>query len=114
MRFPEGGANRWLVLPPMIRGVVSNRIIKSKKTNTAGVAPYPGKQHSSNQWSAPALYIPQDIFQKEVTMDKDINYYGIILLLRKLRDNGLFTEKELRKVASRIAAENSIELIISL
>ena len=40
--------------------------------------------------------------------------YGIILLLRKLRDNGLFTEKELRKVASRIAAENSVELIISL
>ena len=51
---------------------------------------------------------------KEVTMDKDINFYGIILLLRKLRDNGLFTEKELRNVASRIAAENGVELIISL
>ena len=47
-------------------------------------------------------------------MNKDINFYGIILLLRKLRDNGLFTEKELRKVASRIAAEIGIELIISL
>ena len=47
-------------------------------------------------------------------MDKDINFYGIILLLRKLRDNGLFTEKELQKVASRIAAENSVELLISL
>ena len=47
-------------------------------------------------------------------MDKNINYYGIILLLRKLRDNGLFTEKELRNVASRIAAENNVELIISL
>lgn len=47
-------------------------------------------------------------------MNKDINFYGIILLLRKLRDNGLFTEKELRKVASRIAAENGVELIISL
>ena len=47
-------------------------------------------------------------------MDKNINYYGIILLLRKLRNNGLFTEKELKKVASRIAAENSVELIISL
>ena len=47
-------------------------------------------------------------------MDKDINYYGIILLLRKLRDNGLFTEKELRNVASRIVAETGVELIISL
>ena len=47
-------------------------------------------------------------------MDKNINYYGIIMWLRKLRNNGLFTEKELRKVASRIAAENSVELIISL
>ena len=47
-------------------------------------------------------------------MDKDVNFYGIILLLRKLRYNGLFTEKELRNVASRIAAENGVELIISL
>lgn len=47
-------------------------------------------------------------------MNRDIDFYGIILLLRKLRDNGLFTEKELRKVASRIAAENGVELIISL
>ena len=47
-------------------------------------------------------------------MNKDVNFYGIILLLRKLRDNGLFTEKELRKVAARIAAENGVELIISL
>ena len=47
-------------------------------------------------------------------MNKDIDFYGIILLLRKLRENGLFAEKELRMVASRIAAENGVELIISL
>lgn len=47
-------------------------------------------------------------------MNKDVNFYGIILMLRKLRDSGLFTEMELRNVASRIAAENSVELIISL
>lgn len=47
-------------------------------------------------------------------MDKDVNFYGIILLLRKLRDKGLFTEKELKNVASRIAAENGVDLIISL
>ena len=62
----------------------------------------------------PAVFISQVRFQKEATMNKDINFYGIILLLRKLRDNGLFTEKELKNVASRIAAENSVELIISL
>lgn len=62
----------------------------------------------------PAVFISQDISRKETTMNKDINFYGIILLLRKLRDNGLFTEKELRKVAGRIAVENGVELIISL
>ena len=47
-------------------------------------------------------------------MDQNINFYGIILMLRKLRDNDFFTEKELRKVAARIAAESGVELIISL
>ncbi len=47
-------------------------------------------------------------------MDQNINFYGIILMLRKLRDNGFFTEKELKKVAARIAAENGTKLIISL
>lgn len=47
-------------------------------------------------------------------MDQNIDFYGIILMLRKLRDNGFFTEKELKKVAARIAAENGTKLIISL
>ena len=54
------------------------------------------------------------IIQGEFDMDQNINFYGIILMLRKLRDNGLFTEKELKKVAARIAAESGTELIISL
>lgn len=47
-------------------------------------------------------------------MKQNINFYGIILLLRKLRDSGMFTEKELRKAAARIAAESGASLIISL
>lgn len=54
------------------------------------------------------------IIQGEFDMDQNINFYGIILMLRKLRDNDFFTEKELRKVAARIAAESGVELIISL
>ena len=30
-------------------------------------------------------------------MDQNINYYGIILLLRQLRESGSFSEKELRR-----------------
>ena len=39
-------------------------------------------------------------------MNPNINYYGIVILLRKLRECGIFTEKELRKIAARIAADN--------
>lgn len=30
-------------------------------------------------------------------MDPNISYYGIVILLRKLRECGSFTEKELKK-----------------
>ena len=44
-------------------------------------------------------------------MDPNINYYGIVILLRKLRECGIFTEKELRKIAARIAADNGVEVM---
>ena len=43
-------------------------------------------------------------------MDQNVNYYGIILLLRQLRESGSFSEKELRRVADglpRTAARTS-------
>ena len=40
-------------------------------------------------------------------MNPNINFYGIVILLRKLRECGIFTEKELRKIAARIAALKS-------
>lgn len=47
-------------------------------------------------------------------MNPDINYYGIVILLRKLQECGEFTEKELRKIAARIAADNGVEVVIFL
>ena len=46
-------------------------------------------------------------------MDQNVNYYGIILLLRQLRESGSFSEKELRRVA-RIAADSGADIMISL
>ena len=47
-------------------------------------------------------------------MDQNINYYGIILLLRQLRERGSFSEQELRRVAARIAADRGADIMISL
>ena len=38
-------------------------------------------------------------------MNPNINYYGIVILLRKLRECGNFTEKELERIAAKIAAD---------
>lgn len=47
-------------------------------------------------------------------MDPNINYYGIVILLRKLRECGIFYKKELRKIAARIAADNGVEVMFFL
>ena len=47
-------------------------------------------------------------------MNPNINYNGIVILLRKLRECGIFTEKELRKIAARIAADNGVEVMFFL
>ena len=60
--------------------------------------------HTNDSHISAAKYIKEG----EFNMDQNINFYGIILMLRKLRDNGFFTEKELRKVAARIAAESGV------
>ena len=44
-------------------------------------------------------------------MNPNINFYGIVILLRKLRECGIFTEKELRKIAARIAADNGDDVM---
>ena len=47
-------------------------------------------------------------------MTPNINFYGIVILLRKLREYGIFTEKELRKIAARIATDNGVEVMFFL
>ena len=44
----------------------------------------------------------------------NINFYGIVILLRQLRECGIFTEKELRKIAARIAADNGVDVMFFL
>lgn len=61
------------------------------------------------------IFVPQGKIQKRGTdMDQNVNYYGIILLLRQLRESGSFSEKELRRVAARIAADSGADIMISL
>ena len=66
-------------------------------------------------WTVPML-VPQRLsnVERRPTMDPNINYYGIVILLRKLRECGSFTEKELRKIAARIAADNGVEVMFFL
>ena len=47
-------------------------------------------------------------------MDPNISYYGIVILLRKLRECASFTEKELKKIAARIAADSGVEVVFFL
>ena len=51
---------------------------------------------------------------RSAIMNPNINFYGIVILLRKLRECGIFTERELRKIAARIAADNGVEVMFFL
>ena len=47
-------------------------------------------------------------------MSARIDYCGVIVLLRSLMKQGLFTRNEAEKIARRIAAQTRADLIISL
>lgn len=47
-------------------------------------------------------------------MNPNINYYGAVILLRKLYESGILTEMEARKIAARIAADSGADIMISL
>ena len=47
-------------------------------------------------------------------MDPNINFCGIMILLRVLRDEGILTEKEVRAIAVRIAVETGVTAQVSL
>ena len=42
----------------------------------------------------------------------NVDYCGIVNLLRHLVKNSLITEKEAKKVAARIAVENQVDIIL--
>lgn len=52
--------------------------------------------------------------ETEITMNNTIDFCGIIVLLRKLKETGAFTEEELERVAARIAADTNVKIVISL
>ncbi len=42
----------------------------------------------------------------------NVDYCGIVNLLRHLVKNSLITEKEAKKIAARIAVENQVDIIL--
>ena len=47
-------------------------------------------------------------------MNKNINYLGMVNLLRKLQAAGLVSQKEAQKIAARFKAETGVDVIFSL
>lgn len=47
-------------------------------------------------------------------MNKNIDYYGIIILLRRLHESGYLDEREVQNIAARISAENKVNIVIPL
>lgn len=47
-------------------------------------------------------------------MDPNINFCGIVILLRVLRDEGILTEKEAWAIVVRIAVETGATVQVSL
>lgn len=47
-------------------------------------------------------------------MKENINYLGMVNLLRSLQATGLVSRKETRKIAARLKAETGADVIVSL
>ena len=47
-------------------------------------------------------------------MKENINYLGMVNLLRSLLAAGLVSRKEARRIAARLRAETSVDVIVSL
>ena len=46
-------------------------------------------------------------------MSQNINYIGMVNLLRRLRNAGLVSHKEARRIAARLRAETGADVIFS-
>lgn len=47
-------------------------------------------------------------------MNKQIDYYGVVIMLRALRASGIFSNCEIEKIARRVTVDSGTELIIFL
>lgn len=73
------------------------------------------QEESNNTASESRLHTGDCPFSaKAEGTSSDINYCGMIVLLRKLLKCGCITEKELKMIAARIATEIHVTVIISI
>lgn len=52
--------------------------------------------------------------KRGMAMNKNIDYVGMVNLLRRLQNAGLVNRKEARRVAARLRAETGADVIYSL
>ena len=118
------------LLPPMAREVVSNRAEQTKHSEviysgappcpTAGAGP-PGKGHRQEQKKplrrpgGPVLALGggRPHMKRGTAMNKNIDYVGMVNLLRHLQNAGLVSRKEARRIAARLRTETGADVIIS-
>ena len=54
------------------------------------------------------------LFSVEPTILANVNYCGVIILLRKLVESGHCTKKEANRIAARIAKQTGVDIILSI
>ena len=53
------------------------------------------------------------LLKRGLVMNQNINYIGMVNLLRRLRNAGLVSHKEARRIAARLRAETGADVIFS-
>ena len=80
--------------------------------------PYPGRHGQIRilyGWGHPcSVDAPEKIQESIVAMNQNINFWGILILLRALRTEGVLTENEAQAITARIAVETGVTVQISL
>ena len=73
-------------------------------------------QSQISEGSRPAVpsWKRQGGFEKVKHMNVNVNYCGVILLLRKLVESGHCTKKEAGRIAARIAKQTGADIILSI
>ena len=91
-------ANTVRLLPPTAREVESNRA--NQRINFMR-----GRSHPQVGAS------PLSFFKEVLFMNPNVNYIGMVNLLRRLQSTGLVSRKEARRIAARLRAETGADVI---